>query len=182
MKTKVLALAVILAAFTASSTFAQQVYLGFEGGANFAYLNGPDVSPLFGSRLGVVAGGFAHVGLFPGLALQPELLYAQKGAQTSNGSTVYQLNYVEIPVLAELSLPIPVLQPGIIVGPAFDGNVMTSGLQNVNPVDVGVIGGLEFHFDPILVSGRYEMGLTDVTSDRNMQNGNFTFLVGVAFI
>ena len=59
---------------------------------------------------------------------------------------------------------------------------LKSGLQNVNPVDVGVIGGLQFHFDPILVSGRYEMGLTDVTSDRNMQNGNFTFLVGVAFI
>jgi hypothetical protein len=182
MKTKVLALAVILAAVTVSPAYEQEVYLGFEGGANFAYLNGPDVSPLFGSRLGVVAGGFAHVGLFPGLALQPELLYAQKGAQTSDGRTVYQLNYVEIPVLAEVSLGLPVVNPGIIIGPAFDGNVMTSGLQNVNPVDVGVIGGLQFHFDPILVSGRYEMGLTDVTSDKNMQNGNFTFLVGVAFI
>ena len=182
MKTKALALAGVLAALVASPAFEQQVYLGFEGGANFAYLNGPDVSSLFGSRLGIVAGGFAHVGLFPGLALQPELLYAQKGAQTANGNVVYQLNYVEIPVLAELSLPLPLFQPGILLGPAFDGNVMASGIQNVNPVDVGVIGGLQFHFDPIMVNGRYEMGLTDVTSDRNMQNGNFAFLVGVAFI
>ncbi len=162
--------------------FGQSDYVGFEGGTSLAYLNGPDVSPLFGSRLGVVAGGFAHLGLLPGLALQPEVLYAQKGAQTSDGSTAYELNYVEIPVLVEVSLALPLLNPGVLLGPSFDGNVMTTGLQNINPVDIGVVGGLQLHFEPILLSGRYEMGLTNVASDRNMQNGNLTFLVGVAFL
>src|SRR5258708_2336186 len=181
MKTKVWMMGLVLFFLTAGLVRGPTAFFWFLGGVNFFYFNGPDVNPLFGSRFGVVAGGFAHVVLIPSLAFQPELLYAQKGAQTSVGATSYQLNYVEIPFLAEISTGLP-LNLGILLGPSLNANVVMNGLQNVNPVDIGLVGGLQFHFEPILLNGRYEIGLTNVTSDRNMQNGNLTFLVGVAFI
>jgi hypothetical protein len=182
MKTRIFVIGLVFSILAAGPARGQPSYLGFEGGVNFAYLNGQDVNPVFGSRFGAVAGALAHFSLIHSLAVQPELLYIQKGAQAPNGVTSFQLNYIEVPVLAEISTGLPLLNPGILLGPSLSANVLMSGLSNVNPLDVGLIGGLQFHLEPILVSGRYELGLTNVTSDRNMQNGNFTFLVGVAFI
>jgi len=182
MKTKSLITVLVWVLFLPGSGFADTSFLGFEAGINFADLNGTDVNPSFGSRLGAVGGGLAHLGLIPGLAFQPEILYTQKGAKFSNGGTDYQLDYVEIPVLVELSLGLPGINPGILLGPSIDWNVMMKGLPNINPMDTGIIAGLQLHFEPILLSGRYEVGLTNVTSDQNMQNGTFTFLLGIAFI
>ncbi len=83
--------------------------LGLEAGANFANLNGKDVNNVVASRLGIVGGGFLYLPLSPSLAFQPEVLYAQKGAKTADGTTTYQLDYVEIPVLLEISLGLPVV-------------------------------------------------------------------------
>lgn len=156
--------------------------LGIEAGANFANLTGSDVGSFVVSRLGFVGGGMLRFPLTPALTLQPEVLYEQKGAKISGGSSVYELDYVEVPVLLEINVGLPVVGPGILLGPAFDGNVASSGLSNVAPADVGLVGGLQMHFDPLVLSGRYEVGLTNVTSDRNLQNGTFTFLVGLMFL
>ncbi|HXL72305.1 MAG TPA: porin family protein [bacterium] len=149
--------------------------LGVEGGFNLANLNGPNVNDVFASRLGWVIGAFASVPLGP-LAFQPELLYEQKGGKYNGNS--YQLDYVEVPLLLNISLLGPI---GILLGPSFDATV-ANNVSNTNNSDVGLVGGVQVNLAQLLLSGRYELGLTDVNSNQNIQNGTFTFLVGFSFI
>jgi hypothetical protein len=149
--------------------------LGIEGGFNLANLNGPNVNDVFGSRMGLVIGGFASVPLGP-LAFQPELLYEQKGGKYNGNS--YQLDYVEVPLLLNISLLGPI---GILLGPSFNATV-ANNVSNTNNSDVGLIGGVQINLAQLLLSGRYELGLMDVNSNQNIQNGTFTFLAGFSFI
>jgi len=152
--------------------------LGVEGGIDLANFNGSDAQDVFASRLGFVAGAFADLPLTSSLALQPEVLYEQKGGKY-NGNA-YQLNYVEVPVLLDVTFGIPVLNPGILLGPSFDTNV--AGVANINQTDIGLVLGAQATIAKFLVSGRYEIGLTNVTSTQNVQNGTFTLMVGLSFI
>lgn len=151
--------------------------LGVEGGINLANLNGANVNDVFASRLGFVGGGFLNLPLGPVLAFQPEVLYEQKGGKF-NGSP-YQLDYVEVPLLLDISLLGPI---GILVGPAFDANVASQGVASVNSTDVGAIMGVQVIFGNLLASGRYEVGFDDISSNQKIQNGTFSFLLGLSFI
>ncbi len=66
--------------------------------------------------------------------------------------------------------------------PAFAANVDNEGVSNPNSTDVGLILGAQLNFARFLLSGRYEVGLTDVSSNQNIQNGTFTFMAGFSFI
>lgn len=151
--------------------------LGVEAGINLASLNGPDASSLYESRLGFVGGGFANISLGSNLAIQPELLYSQKGGKI-NGND-YQLNYFEVPVLLDITLIGPL---SLLAGPAFNAVVSNTNVTNVNNTDTGLILGAQVSVAQLLVSGRYEVGLSDVSSDAKIQNGTFTFLVGLSLI
>src|SRR5690349_10362918 len=110
LKTLVLGLA-LLAAGQAS---AQNFHLGVEGGANFNNFIGSDVSAnsLTDSRLGFVGGAYLTLQFGNSFAIQPEILYAQKGGKNTSNDT-YQLDYLEVPVLLKLSLGTPLINPGI---------------------------------------------------------------------
>ncbi|HTC20347.1 MAG TPA: porin family protein [bacterium] len=150
---------------------------GVEAGFNDANLNGPAPGDVYASRLGFVGGAFLNLPFGPALAFQPELLYEQKGGQV-NGNP-YRLNYMEVPLLLDVSLVGPL---GVILGPAFAANVDNVGVTNPNSTDVGLILGAQLNFSRFLISGRYEVGLTDVSSNQNIQNGTFTFMAGFSFI
>jgi hypothetical protein len=111
------------------------------------------------------------------LALQPEVLYEQKGGKINGNS--YQVDYVEVPILLDITLVGPL---GILLGPSFAGKVFDNNLNDVNNSEVGLIGGAQLNLSRILLSGRYEVGLTDVSSNQKIQNGTFTLLVGLSFI
>jgi hypothetical protein len=53
--------------------------LGIKAGANFAKLSGPDVDPEWKTRMALVGGVFLTLKFNDVLAIQPELLYSQKG-------------------------------------------------------------------------------------------------------
>jgi len=150
--------------------------LGVEGGFDLANLNGQNVNDVIGSRLGWVVGGFVGLPLGPALTFQPEILYEQKGGKYNGNS--YQLDYVEVPLLLDVSLLGPI---GILLGPSFDATV-ANNVSNTNNSDIGLVGGVQVDLDRLLVSGRYEVGLTNVNSNQQIQNGTFIFLVGLSFI
>jgi hypothetical protein len=150
---------------------------GVEAGCNFANLNGPNVNDEFASRLGFVEGAFLSLPLGPIVAFQPELLYEQKGGKV-NGNP-YRLDYLEVPVLLDVSLIGPL---GILLGPSFAANVDNTGVSDPNSTDIGLILGAQLNLDRLLLSGRYEVGLTNVSNNQNVQNGTFTFLVGLSLI
>jgi hypothetical protein len=151
--------------------------IGLEAGFNLANLNGPNVNDVFASRLGFVGGGFLNLPFGPTLSFQPELLYEQKGGMVNGNS--YRLGYMEVPLLLDVSFMGPV---GLLLGPAFAANVDHVGVTNPNSTDVGLILGVQLNFARFLFSGRYEVGLTDVTANQSVQNGTFTFLAGFSFI
>jgi hypothetical protein len=151
--------------------------LGIEGGIDLANFNGENVNDVFASRLGFAGGALLELPLGPTLSIQPELLYEQKGGKY-NGNA-YQVDYVEVPLLLDITLIGPL---GILLGPAFDGNVFNSGLNNVNNGEISLVGGLQLNLSQFLVSARYEAGLTNVTTTQGFQNGTFTLLAGLLFI
>jgi hypothetical protein len=153
------------------------VRLGVEAGFNLSNLNGPNANDVFASRLGFCGGAFLGLPLGPALQLQPEILYSQKGGKY-NGNP-YQLDYWEIPVLLDVNLVGPL---GFLVGPSFAYNAANNGIADIDNSDVGLVLGAQVNVERFLVSGRYEIGLTNVTNNQSVQNGTFTFLVGLSFI
>ena len=195
MKLKNLFLGLALLALATGTAFAQNFNLGVEAGANFSTLVGSDVSNLspgnaLNSKLGFVGGGFLCLNFGNSFGIRPEILYEQKGAAINGTNATTELDYVEIPVLLKFSLGTPAINPAILIGPSFNWNTVaqvvdsgnTATITNSNGSDVGLVGGIEVDIDKFLVSGRYELGLDNVTQNSNVQNGTLTFLVGYSFM
>jgi hypothetical protein len=102
---------------------AQGITIGLKAGVNVADLAieeaGTSVST--DTRTVVALGPFVEFGLGGVLAVQPELLYSQKGASFSEPGIdlTFKLNYIEVPVLlkARLSPPGSPVRPSIYAGP-----------------------------------------------------------------
>lgn len=138
-------------------------------------------------QAGLVAGGFVHVDLPGAFALQPELLYVQKGAKRSPEvgipeleSVVYELDYVELPLLVEARLPVleaSRFTPRLRVGPTVGVNVASdveaerigsdqrTALEDPKRMEIGLSVGLggAYHLggETVSVDVRYQRGLTD---------------------
>ena len=185
IRSLVLALAVAVLAGSAS---AQNFNLGLEAGANFSNFVGsdPSLSGANDSKLGFVGGGFLCLNFGTSFGIRPEILYEQKGNAISGTTTTTEMDYVEIPILMKFSLGTPAINPAILVGPSFNWNTVATAsggsISNVNSSDIGLVGGLELDFDKFLISGRYELGLQNVTQNSNVQNGTITLLAGYSFM
>ena len=123
----------------APTTQAQvDVTAGFKGGLHSADLVADDLAEAFEipeefaeRRTGVAIGGFVLIDFVGPFALQPEAAYVQKGfdiPDLPNDPNVdaggLALDYVEIPVLAKLQVPIAgPISPTVFAGPAVSVNV-----------------------------------------------------------
>jgi len=156
-------------------------------------------SESFNSQTGFVAGGFAELGLGGIIGLRPELLYVQKGATTNTTpSTKYKIEYIEVPLLFTVDIPMEgILGVEFFVGPqisflskcradvqngATGVPCTTEGLP-VKSTDWGVIFGGELAIKMFLVGVRYDMGITQIVDNPNINLKNQAFMVtlGVLF-
>lgn len=181
MKLKVLISATVLILWGALSAQAQSLHLGVEAGGTSSSFENSDASQIQGSRLGLAGGAFVNVG-FGNFAVQPECLYIRKGAQTLDRASSFEMDYIEVPVLAKFFFGIPVLNPALIIGPYAAFNTLAQAQNGVitNPTstDWGGIVGFEVSLDALSLSGRWELGITHVTTDTNIQNRTFDLLLG----
>ena len=98
-------LALTFLALLATLANAQQsrIVVGPMAGVSFSTLVGDDIGAgqFKGSRTGFVAGGFVSFNANTHVALEPQLLYVQKGATWSDGAyrVEYDLDYIEVPLL-----------------------------------------------------------------------------------
>ncbi len=114
-----------------SSSFAQLNY-GFKGGLNFATFGGSDAREAK-SVTKFQFGTYVKYSLPVLFGFQAEALYSMKGAQAkttddagNNWTISYNLDYLEIPVLVQLSIPLAVpvpVTPYIEVGPSLGINL-----------------------------------------------------------
>lgn len=150
----------------AAPTVAGPWHAGVRAGAAFADLRGdlPDLAKP-DSKLGLAAGGFVTREFAPGVELEVDALYVQKGAtfevvatdeegNVFTGDSDLELNYLEVPVMLRFDLPIGgAVRPYLIGGgtvnftlsgkvePAF-GEPEIDIKDDMKSVLTGVTGGL----------------------------------------
>jgi hypothetical protein len=176
---KQIALFVMTILTAASLAIAQNpVHFGFQAGLNIANATtDPDLS--LSSRAGLMAGAFAEFSVAPAFSIQPELFYIQKGAKLVFGpaSATFQLDYVEIPLLAKYKFELTEFTPYLFAGPNVGFRVNAQGVAEANgqsasqdlssefestdfALDVGA--GAEIGISPassLLFGVRYSLGL-----------------------
>lgn len=172
---------------------AQDVVVGAKGGLTFANIStdDPDLSSA-DTRNGLVGGLFLQIGIGEILALQPEVLYAQKGfSEEEDGvDLTAEFDYIEIPLLLKARLGgESSVRPGLYAGPviSFESSCSISGedggvsvdldcdlaefeFEDRITTDLGVAFGGELQFDigqsvVALVDARYALGLIDLAGD-----------------
>ena len=186
-----------------SQASAQGLGYGVKGGvtlADFHADDGVEATP-FDFRVGLIVGGFVTWPLGGRLELQPEVLYTQKGAKADQdgGTSVQELDYVDVPVLVSYRL---VGSPGrhlsVVGGPAFGirvraksrasfgGDTLEQDVSDqVKRTDLAVVGGLAYHRGRFVADGRYSWGFSDIDADTGdevtIRNRGIAFLAGWKF-
>jgi hypothetical protein len=172
---------------------AAQVSLGLKAGLNTSFWTGDDAEQT-DPRLGFAGGATLRYDVNRALALQTEVLYSQKGAEL--GSTALadfsvRQDYVEIPVLARVAVPVSrFADAGIYAGPSFgipinaelvgEGDNGSASQEADANTDIGVTAGVDYFSGPFGVDLRYTMGLTDplesvpVLGNPDVRNQAFT--------
>ena len=178
----------------ANATVRDLPRIGIIGGANLATLAGSDVNDA-SMRTGFAGGLMAVLPVAPGFAIQPELMFTMKGANSnsSEASAAAKIDYVEIPVLARFEIPASgSVKPFVYGGPGFaykascklegtsQGTTVSFDCDDLNSLgvpsnvkfsstDVGGIigGGLAFDVGgrTMTVGVRYEIGFVKFVTD-----------------
>lgn len=194
--------------FAATSLVDAQTNLSFGPtvALNFASFNGKDAPSGTSAKTGMAIGGFMNYQFSDMFSLQPELLFSMKGSSGATGGVNYTFttNYIEVPVLLKLYIPLagktPV-KPMLYAGPAFAFNVASSVEASANGqtanqdlknqtkgFDLGLAfgGGVGFKVGTgeLAFSLRYTLGLTTTDNsggNATVTNGVFAIVAGYAF-
>lgn len=184
-----------------------------SGVTGFGIKTGVAMSNIFGRdvydqrfRAGFTCGIFMTYGIGRTFAVQPELLFVMKGSKYVNGrgSDAYRetmsLEYVELPILAKLYLPLSrAFRTHVFAGPApalniraqvdarFAGESQEETLDNVMGFDLGLAVGAGIEVPVgrgrITFETRYTAGLTTLSKepDDDIRNGAVSLLFGYVF-
>ena len=177
MKKLFFALAVITVATVSTASAQKLLRFGIKGGANLGKLDGTGYDESF--KLGYHLGGFAQINLVKGFGIQPELVFSSTATEVVNTSefeaenefnnlkeTKPKLNYLSIPVLANIDLGSPRFK--LQVGPQFSiltskkKNVFEEGKEAFKSGDFSAVGGLWLQLPIVNISARYIIGLSNV--------------------
>jgi Outer membrane protein beta-barrel domain len=193
---------------------AQSVSVGPMAGASFFTFHGDD-SEVFsadlgttadkGTRTGFAAGAFLEYEFGNTWAIEPQVLYVEKGGKYSasasglDATAKVKLGYIQVPVLfkAEFRKADRGVTPSIFLGPAIGFKVSCSlsvdisgfGSESGDCGDSGVKGtefsgvfGAGLEFNRFSLQGRYDLGLSSIAeNDLDVKNGGFLVTLGYAF-
>ena len=167
----------------------------FTPRVGLTYATQPNGPPDFTDRIGIVLGGSLSIPFGP-ISFQPEALYVQKrvsqpGINGTDPSTL-RVDYLEIPLLLRVGLPIPGFSPFAVAGPMIDielGCNLVAGMcpQDVKNQSYGFAVGGGFRLGlvlPLQLEGRYTWGLRDVgdvASGLDQRTRTFMLMVGLGF-
>jgi len=166
------------------------VKFGIKGGANIANVNGNFEEALadWKSTVGFCGGVFLELNFGRILTIQPEVLYTMKGADTGTGKLKF--DYLEIPILLKLRIPIGSLHPFVFAGPAFGFNLkaVLEGIEveDMPKADYSAVlgGGLQLgrsiHIDVRYTMGLQKLEIPDVDAI-DLKNGVLSATIGLAF-
>ena len=184
---------------------AANVQFGIKAGGNMAKPTGADAQdPLatLKSKVGFMGGIFLAFNFGKVVTIQWEALYTMKGAtyvalDDSYTDKLYS-DYIEIPLLLKIKIPLPIIQPFVFAGPTVgfklnekltsDGTEvpLTEALLKNN--DYGAIFGAGLNLGRnFMVDVRYSLGMQKVIStiegevQPDFKNGVWAATIGIAF-
>jgi len=165
---------------------------GIKGGINFSNLYAKDAADnkmLTGFNLGL----FAKLPINKTFAIQPELYYTTKGAQTTynstfvNGTFKYNFNYLELPLLFVVNITDNFnLHAGPYVSYMLNGKVKNKSnvgsvdfdekinTEDYNKFDAGIAAGAGVDLGAVSLGARYTYGLTKVGKERTFAGTTYT--------
>ena len=186
MKKVTMVLSVALISFLFSPVNAQQA-VGIKGGVNIASLSGFEGR----SRIGVHGGVFLHHTINKDWCFQPELLYSGEGQRYISGGVerTLALSYLQLPLMIQYY---PAPQVYFEAGPQF-GLLLSANdkvddyEEQINAKDDFTQGqvalGLGMGYkasEQLVLYGRYNFGLTDVSRFDNVVDHSNVGQLGVA--
>jgi hypothetical protein len=217
LKHFLLAVTVIMASFLSASAQQQQTgserslspKFGIKAGVNLSNMYVDDVQDE-NMKVGLNVGLLAKIPVVRALSIQPELLYTSKGSKVrydnlllGNGEYRFNLNYVELPVLAVINVAknlnlhaggYAAYLTGVNVKDMDDdGNVYDISklnADNFNRIDYGLVGGLGIDVQNFTIGARYNYGLKEVGKEgsggastylRNSKNSVINLYIGFGF-
>ncbi|HEX5169095.1 MAG TPA: porin family protein [Cyclobacteriaceae bacterium] len=153
---------------------------GIKGGLNVSNFINDEINDK-NARLGFHFGVFGQLFSSEGFAVQPEVNYSTKGNKVTtefgiiDQDTKFNLNYIDIPVLAVFKLGRTVeLHVGpywsYLVGASIDneGDILNDfrDLDRDNFVkwDYGLVGGIGFNIQNIQIGARYNYGMKEIAA------------------
>ena len=201
--------ALVIAAFAGLLVLPQpaaaDIQFGFKAGGNMAKPTGLDAQdPLatLKSKVGFMGGIFLAFNFGRVVTIQSEVLYTMKGAtymalDDSYTDKLYA-DYIEVPLLLKLKLPLPVVQPFVFAGPTVGFKLseklesngeeipLTEALLKNN--DYGAIFGAGLNLGRnFMLDVRYSLGMQKVIStfegevQPDFKNGVWSATLGIAF-
>ncbi len=168
------------AVISGTPAFAQGISAGIKGGANFTTVKFEGEPDATSGRWSGAGGAFVVVPLRWRVSLQPEVVYAMKGARLRGAGTQPSLllDYVEVPILARVNANVGGRRVFAVGGaaPAFAVRARTRTkfggsteeidiVDEIHRFDAGIVGGGGVEFGSVVVDGRYTFGLTDIDKD-----------------
>ncbi|WP_018630857.1 porin family protein [Niabella aurantiaca] len=178
-----------------TGTLNAQFHIGAKAGINATKITGKSFKEEF--NYNYLVGFFAEIGVGQKVSINPELIYSQASSTRDTSfknvlpdfnkdQTKAKLNYISIPILLNVQLAGPL---HIEAGPQF--GVLTSSnktlLQNGEEAfkkgDFSMVGGVQLKFNALRVSGRYVIGLSnvsDITTQDKWKNQALQVAVGFA--
>ena len=198
----VLVIAAIVGLAALPQPAAAGVQFGIKVGANMAKPTGADAQdPLatVKSRVGFTGGIFLAFNLGKVVSIQWEALYTMKGAtyvalDDSYTNKLYS-DYIEIPLLLKIKIPLPVIQPFVFAGPSVGFKLSEKVEENGVPLgeklfknnDYGAIFGAGLNLGKsFMLDVRYSLGLQKVIDTVggdpfDYKNGVFSATIGIGF-
>ena len=205
------ALAIVLLAMIPGAVSAQ-AEVGIRGGVNFATLDSNDPGDDVSSRTALNVGAFVTIPVSSVFGIEIGVGFSEKGAENDEvGLSATDIGYLQIPVLAKISIPTPgsvgvYFRGGPTIGIRTNCEVSvveagasetidcdtTSGPSGseVKSVDIGVLvgAGLDFSVAPktsLLIELQYDLGLSNIVDSGfdgvELKNRAFSILAGLSF-
>jgi hypothetical protein len=196
---KAIILVALLALATPAAAQTDPVF-GAKVGINFATLSfdPDDEEDLKETRTGFVVGVLAVIPLNARFAFQPEALYSSQGAKADGFDAHIKLDYLNIPLLANINLSGGDYPISLLVGPqlgfrtsaklkAEEGGVEIEEDfdDETESFDFGLVTGVSATIRNFVVDARYTWGLSNINAleddDQKVKNRVFTISVGYLF-
>ena len=201
----VLVIAAIVGLAALPQPAAANIQFGIKAGGNMAKPTGADAQdPLatLKSKVGFMGGIFLALNFGKVVTIQWEALYTMKGANyvaldDSYTDKLYS-DYIEVPLLLKIKIPLPVIQPFVFAGPTVGFKLNEKLMSNGEEIplteallknnDYGAIFGAGLNLGRnFMLDVRYSLGMQKVIAtfegevQPDFKNGVWAATIGIAF-